>query len=343
MQSSSKETHVVKHVSLKVLWKLIRKEKDKRVHHRLLFIRQLYESVGVEVACERVCVSKQTGYAWLEEWNALGYDGLKPRFGGSRPPKLSGKGKECLKHKLKSKSNWLTPEVRALIKKEFAVDYCDRHVRKIPRGFKMHHAKPYPQDYRRPENAREQLTKALEEAAENTPGDCVIGFLDQASPQTTDNKQRLWSFNKPRRAKNTGRYRANTFSFYPINGREVVEFMERSTSEYVCAFLRLIREKNPVKHIIPILDNARAHIAGKTKRFTRSLNINLVFPPTYSPDLNPIELIWKSIRRRMSQIFVRSEWAFKETIRATFHLLAKKTSFMENWLKIFKPELSNLL
>jgi len=119
--------------------------------------------------------------------------------------------------------------------------------------------------------------------------------------------------------------------------------MERSTSEYVCAFLRLIRERNPVGHILLILDNARAHIAGKTKRLAKSLNITLVFLPPYSPDLNPIEQIWKSIRRRVSQVFVRSEWALKETIRTIFHLLAKKPSFMEGWLKIFKLRLSNLL
>ena len=204
-----------------------------------------------------------------------------------------------MKQKLKSKSNWLTSEVRALIKKEFGVDYSDRQTRKILRGFKMHYAKPYPQDYRRPENAKELLTKALEEAAKNINGDCVIGFLDQAAPQTTDNRQRFWSFDKPRMIKNTTKYRANTFGFYPINGREVVEFMEHSTSEYVCAFLRLIRENNPVGRYLLILDNTRAHIAGKTKRLAKSLDITLVFLPTYSPHLNPIEQIWKSIRRRI--------------------------------------------
>jgi putative transposase len=127
-------------------------------------------------------------------------------------------------------------------------------------------------------------------------------------------------------------YRANTFRFYPINGNEVVEFMEHSTAEYVCAFLRLIRDKNPKKYIILILDNARAHISQKTRAFAESLRISLVFLPPYSHDLNPIELIWKSIRRKISQIFVKSEWSFKETIRTTFHRLAKKTIFMTGWL-----------
>ena len=199
----------------------------------------------------------------------------------------------------------------------------------------------------------------FEETASEVQDKCIIGFLDQSAPQTTDNKQRFWSFDKPKINKNTTKYRANTFGFHPINGKEVVEFirlrhssqglcsynsqMKRSTAKYVCAFLRIIREKNSKKHILLIIDNARAHIAQRTMSFAKSLGITLVFLPTYSPDLNPIEQIWKSIRRKISQIFVKSEWSFKETIRATFHHLAKKPSFTRGWLNKFQPVLSNLL
>lgn len=334
---------IIRHVSLGWLENLIRKEKNQRVFHRLLFIRQLYDDDAVEVACKRVCISKQTGYTWLREWNTRGIEGLKPRFGGGKPSKLTSKQKTRLKKRLKSEDNWLTSEVRALIKSEFDVVYSIGHVRKILRGFGMHYAKPYPRDYRRPDDAVELLASSLEGAVAAAPDDSLIGFLDQSAPQTTDNKQRFWSFTKPRKTVNTTRIRANTFGFYPLNGREVVEFMERSTSSYVRKFLRLIRDRNPCRHIILILDNARGHIAWATRIFAEKLDMTLVFLPPYSPDLNPIEAIWKSIRRKISQIFAKSEWAFKETIRTTFHRLAKKPSFAQGWLKTFQPVLSNLL
>jgi transposase len=44
-----------------------------------------------------------------------------------------------LKEKLKSKDAWSTPEVRALIRKEFDVVYSNRQVSRILREFKMHH------------------------------------------------------------------------------------------------------------------------------------------------------------------------------------------------------------
>ena len=192
------EKKVIKHISLEELQNLIRNEKNKHIFQRLLFILQLYLGDGIGNACKRACISNQTGYNWLNQWNAHGYEGLVPGFGGGRPPKLTKKQKEQLKEKLKDKDAWMTSEVRALIKKEFGVIYSERHVSRILRSFKMHYAKPYPHDYRRPENARELLEDALKKTASEVQDKCIIGFLDQSAPQTTDNKQRFWSFDKPK-------------------------------------------------------------------------------------------------------------------------------------------------
>ena len=83
--------------------------------------------------------------------------------------------------------------------------------------------------------------------------------------------------------------RANTFGFYAINGESVVDFKGDSKKESVCEFLEKIREKNPGKTIVIILDNFRSHWTEKTRRKARNLNIIPVSLPPYSPDLNPIE------------------------------------------------------
>lgn len=297
----------------------------------------------MQEAYKRMCISEQTGYNWLKQWNEKGYEGIAPGFGGGRPPKLDNSKREQLKQKLKEKDNWMTSEVKALIKKEFNVAYSDRHVARVLRGFKMHYAKPYPNDYRQPENAEELLKQSIESALKDTPKDCIVGFIDQASPQTSDNKQRFWSFDKPRITKNTAKYKANTFGFYPVNGKEVIDFKEHSTIQQVCEFLLDIRHKNLGKHIIAFLDNAKAHVSKKTKMFAAAHGITIIFLPTYSPKLNPIEYIWKSIRRKISQIFIKSEWSFKETIKTTFHRLAKKETFTIGWLKKFGHFFPNLL
>ena len=69
----------------------------------------------------------------------------------------------------------------------------------------VHLSKPYPQDYRRPENAEEilrgrpDLTMHELEKKGYTLDDIAIGFIDESSPQNTANTVRVWSFGKPHR------------------------------------------------------------------------------------------------------------------------------------------------
>ena len=221
------------HVCLEDLRRLIKREKNAGLRHKLLFIKQLYDGDSVEIASERMCVSKESGYVWLKSWNEESKDGLRRRSGSGRPPLLSRRQLDDLRNRLKKKANWLTSEVRALIKGLSGIVYSNRQVSRILRKFKMHYAKPYPSDYRRPDDAEQQLGESLKEALKSVSRPCVIGFLDESSPQTTENKQRFWSFTKPRIVKNTSKIRANTFGFYPVNGKEVVEFMDNSKSPKV--------------------------------------------------------------------------------------------------------------
>jgi len=335
---------LIKHVTDDELKKLIKKEKDKYVHERLLFIHLLYLDYNVETACNIMCIAVQSGYNWLALWNQRGYEGLSPNFAGGTSTKLTNEQTEQLKDSLKSKGNWLTQEVRSLIKKDFGITYSLRHISRTLRGLGMSYAKPYMLDYRKPDNAEGLLMQSIIEAVKGLPENTVVGFVDEASPQTTDNRQRVWSFGKPTAKKNTTKYRANTFGFYPINGAETLEFYENSKAPSVCEFLHRIKDKNPGRHAMVFWDNAPQHKAAWTRKFAESLGITLVLLPKYSPDLDPIEFIWKSVRRRVSQIeFIRSEWSFKESIRTAFHRLAKGKSFMAGWLEKFQPYFSNLL
>jgi putative transposase len=163
----------------------------------------------------------------------------------------------------------------------------------------------------------------------------IIGFIDEASPQTTSNTQKLWSFHKPEIVKNTDKYKANAFGFYPLNGVPVIEFKEESKTWEFCDFLRDIRMANPESTIIGISDNSRTHKTQDTLEFADELDINLVFLPPYSPDLNPIEFIWKSIKRIISQSFIKDAKHLKEIIESAFLKYAVKLSFARGWIEEF--------
>ena len=126
--------------------------------------------------------------------------------------------------------------------------------------------------------------------------------------------------------------RVNTFGFYAINGESVVDFKEDSKKESVCEFLEEIRNRNPEKTIVIVLDNFRSHWARKKRIKAEKLNMVLVYLPPYSPDLNPIEQIWRAIKRVLSPLFIKTLEELKEVISNSFYQLTQRISFAEKWI-----------
>ncbi len=62
--------------------------------------------------------------------------------------------------------------------------------------------------------------------------------------------------------------------------------------------LSLVQQANPEAETILLLwDNHTAHLTRATQAHAQHLDIILIKLPTYSPNLNPIERIWKKSRR----------------------------------------------
>ena len=130
----------------------------------------------------------------------------------------------------------------------------------------------------------------------------------------------MWSLNKPVVKKKTTKMMANTLGLYAINGESVVDFKENS---------------KPEKTIVIILDNFRSHWAKKRRRKGRKLKIILLFLPPYSPDLSPIEQIWRVIKRVLSPLFIKTLDELKEVISKSSYEPTQRISFAEEWIKRF--------
>jgi putative transposase len=129
--------------------------------------------------------------------------------------------------------------------------------------------------------------------------------------------------------------KGHSFRFYALNGNSVIDFKEHSRKEEVCEFLKEIRSKNPTKNIILVLDNFRSHRANATADFAEEIGIELVYLPPYSPDLNPIEFIWKSIKKIISKEFIVDVNHMKDIIYRSFQKFSSKMSFAKGWSEKF--------
>ena len=127
-----------------------------------------------------------------------------------------------------------------------------------------------------------------------------------------------------------------------MNGTAVIGFRDHSKQGSIRSFLTRIRKANPVGRIILILDNFRSHHARTVRSHAEKLNIFLVFLPPYSPDLNPIEFIWKDVKRVISKEFIQDEGKLKRVISKTFLTCSEKISYAKSWIKKFIPSFISL-
>lgn len=208
----------------------------------------------------------------------------------------------------------------------------------------MHFGKPYPRDAKRPADAEAQLEDRLNRAYERLRNqgladtDIAIGFLDEASPQLNANTARVWHFGHGEIVKNTARLKANAIGFYAIVGNSVQDTLTDSSQTAIADFLSKIRAANPAPRvIIVVLDNFSRHHAGAVQQAAAKHALELVFLPPYAPDLNPIEFIWKTIKRVVSVSFISSLDELRSEIHITFNRAAQQCSYARAWIDRFIP------
>lgn len=337
----------IKLVKPKEIRSRLRHEKDDGIRLKLIFLNAIANfSMDLESACEMCGIAVSTGYLWIRNWNEEGYNGMKdkPNSGG-RPPKLDETDLEELRAELKQKDYWTTQEVKGKILDKFGVDLSEDQIRRILRNkLNMLFSKPFPMDYRRPVDAelilenQVELTYSLLEERGIGIGEIAIGFVDETRPQNTANTVRVWSFEKVRSIKNTTKFGANTIGFYAINGNSVKEFLQDSKATSIAQFLESIKSANQeYKSVIIVIDNFASHRSKLVRDKAKELGLFLVFLPPYSPDLNPIEFIWKSIKRILSLSSIGDECDMRRIISDSWDRFSNSLSYAEAWIRKFMP------
>jgi transposase len=99
----------------------------------------------------------------------------------------------------------------------------------------------------------------------------------------------------------SGRKRYSVLGAWNAVTRELVSITTDATvnAETMCALLRKIAALGLLGPITIVLDNARYQHCKLVMDLAKSLNIHLEFLPSYSPNLNLIERLWKFIKKQV--------------------------------------------
>ena len=100
---------------------------------------------------------------------------------------------------------------------------------------------------------------------------------------------------------NSGRQRVNINGAIELNTLNVVSrSCKKVNGRSMCDLLRAIRLRHPkARRICLILDNAPYNKSNRVRDLALELRIKILYLPPYSPNLNPIERLWKFMKKKV--------------------------------------------
>jgi transposase len=143
----------------------------------------------------------------------------------------------------------------------------------------------------------------------------------------------LWSFARIFVRAASGRQRFNVLGAWNAVTRQLIAVTNTTVvnTETMCELLRKIAALGLTGPITLVLDNARYQHNAAVKALATQLGITLLFLPSYSPNLNLIERLWKFTKRRA--LYGRYHPTFADFRRAIEETLDKLSTTHAERLK----------
>ena len=287
---------------------------DVRLVRRLTVLLDLLVHQGpMAVLCEHWGLSPSCLYAWQQAFLLRSMDSLVYGHSGGRPPKLTPRQKKRLVELIEAgplvvgceTACWNSVLIRVLIWREFGVldnrHYVCPWLHNLGFSFQKARFVSDHLDVAKRLAWLQDKWPALFRAAKRCKG--LILFEDEASFAQWGSLSSTWAKRGhqpevPTSGKRKGYKVFGAIEYF--SGRLFSQGIEgRFNSESYQAFLEMIMA-HTTEHLFLIHDGAKYHTSQATKQFLaqHAERITVHPLPSYSPDYNPIEYLWKKTKKR---------------------------------------------
>ncbi len=271
-----------------------RKERDGRIRDRIKAVVLYDEGYSLPEIAKILFLSDEAIRKHLIDYNNSAK--LKPENGGNYS-KLTDEQEKKLAEHLEINNYVYASQIGLYIEKEYGVSYSLAGVIKLLHrlGFKYKKPKLIPGklDIEKQEEFKLQYALLKGNLAKNE----AIYFMDSVHPQYQTRARFGWI------RKNTvktlpsfsGWKRKHIIGALSLSGLNLVTLdAPRVNGDYLLDFFNKLEAENADKSkVYLICDNARYHKSKKVEEYLKTSKIELVFLPPYSPNLNPIERLWR--------------------------------------------------
>ena len=277
-----------------------KRERDKRVCDRIKAILLYDEGWTPQQIAKVLLISDQSIREHVHDYQAA--KKLHPESGGSEE-KLSKEQSKQLESHLGEHTYLYVRDISAYVEANFGITYTIHGLRNWLRRHGFSYKKPAVVPGKANKEQQREWLAEYEKLKAGIPEEETICFIDGVHP--THNVQPAYGWIKKGVRKeipaNTGRARLNlSGSIDVITHNVVVQEDETLNAESTIRFFQKLEDAYPSKRKIHVFcDNAPYYRNKAVKQYLEASKICLHFLPPYSPNLNPIERLWKWMKERV--------------------------------------------
>lgn len=301
-----------------------KKERDKKICDRIKAVLLYDKGWSFEKIAEALLLTEQAIRQHVDEYKS--FKKLKPEGGGSEE-KLTTEQSEQLEAHLQEQTYLYVKDISAYVQVTFGTAYTVPGMRSWLQRHGFSYKKPAVVPGKANKEQQQKWLADYEKLRRGLPGDETICFIDGVHP--THNVQPAYGWIKKGVRKeipaNTGRSRLNLSGAIDVISHNVVIREDQTlNAESTIHFFQKIEEAYPGKRKVHVFcDNAPYYRNKAVGRYLATSKIVLHFLPPYSPNLNPIERLWKWMKERVIyNVYYQDFEDFKGAVLGFFSALA---------------------
>lgn len=283
-----------------------------RLVKRILSIFSIAEGHFPEQISNMLHVSVESVRLWLNAFLLQGISGLDAKKSPGRPSKLTKTQKKQLADIIDSgpaqagflSNCWRSPMIQSVIYEKYGVFYSVHYISQLLKnmGFSYQKAR-FVSDHLDQDVRQKWLSETwpqIQALAEHKNASILFG--DEASFPQWGTLSYTWSRKGKQPTIKTSGKRKGYKVFGLIDyftGRFFYKcHQSRFNSESYIQFIKEVLSKTR-KHIILIQDGAKYHTSAEVRKYfsERQDRLTVYNLPSYSPDYNPIEKLWKKVKK----------------------------------------------
>jgi transposase len=299
--------------TIKVLERIYKQSRYYQVRQRAQCIKLSNEGYKINELMQLFNVSRLTITNWFDDWDMFMLAGLYDKKGRGRKSKLNDEQKQQVKEWVKQNSKNLHLVIKK-IRESWNIDVSKDTIKRILHSLNMswHRIKkgvagePDALIYKEKKEELEKLKKREEK------GEIDLRYVDETGFCLNSYVPYSWQVKgeetvvKAQRSK-----RLNALGFLNRKNDLEVYLFENSINSYVVITCIDKFCESLVIETVLVIDNASIHTSNMfmdKKEEWEQKGLTLFFLPTYSPELNIIEILWRFIKYNWLDIDAYESW-----------------------------------